>query len=902
MVIRSARTGCPMGKAMDRVRSFLNLERGEETPVFLLFSYLTLIMMSYIITKAARDGLFLQKFSAYMLPWVYLGIAALIGFVVSVYVKLSGRIGQSAVIGGSLLFFIGNLLLLWWGVRRQWTPTTWIFYIWTSIFGIIVVTQVWTVANQVLDLRQAKRLFPLISSGAILGSTLGGFTAARLAKLKSVGTDNLMLVLIPLLILAGIVAQRLLARHSLSRATQRKSEKRPDFKTALRTIKASPYLKLIVLLLALSNIVTLVVGIQFAEVVKHTFAVKNQITAFMGSFTAYFSLFSFLLQVLAGSWLVRKFGVRWIILVLPLALTAGTLVLFAFPLALWAGIVLKGSDHTLRYSVDRANTELLYLPLPQSTKAEVKAVTDMVMQRLADGVGALLVLFVTLILKGGQISLCILDLILLASWLGAALRMRREYVKTLWGALVEGRDLGRDVTRTLVDGRSYPGVMTMLAAQDEDVVLRGIEMAVAAGHLKWIPRGLISHPSPRVRLKALEIIPLTEHELLDRVQNDTNSSVRASAILRVAQQTSAVGYRSAALTRFLKSSDLRLRLSALMGLARQREPATPGTVKRALDQIATDLPWDSPAWNDVAEALGEMTHLEAAELHLRLLQHPNPQVKRQAILSAGAAGHRELVPFLVPLLSDAEWAPDARMALREYGPRILGTLADTLRDPTENIEVRRSIPLVLAYIPYQPSVDILLDGLFDYDGLVRYRAIRALGKLRLVDPSLHFDPQKVVMGIREDGEKTLAFQQAQASLYPQDGSKDLLLQLLKDKYERGKDRVFRLLALLLPPRAAIGSILVIREGDRLATAKVIELLDNLLPGKLKDVVLPLIEPSGRGRKSGRTRQQILSAFLSDPDPILRECAADAVRKQRWPEVVGLEPLLARVEEGTSHGR
>jgi hypothetical protein len=209
---------------------------------------------------------------------------------------------------------------------------------------------------------------------------------------------------------------------------------------------------------------------------------------------------------------------------------------------------------------------------------------------------------------------------------------------------------------------------------------------------------------------------------------------------------------------------------------------------------------------------------------------------------------------------------------------------------------------VLAYIPYQPSVDILLDGLFDYDGLVRYRAIRALGKLRLVDPSLHFDPQKVVMGIREDGEKTLAFQQAQASLYPQDGSKDLLLQLLKDKYERGKDRVFRLLALLLPPRAAIGSILVIREGDRLATAKVIELLDNLLPGKLKDVVLPLIEPSGRGRKSGRTRQQILSAFLSDPDPILRECAADAVRKQRWPEVVGLEPLLARVEEGTSHGR
>lgn len=229
-------------------------------------------------------------------------------------------------------------------------------------------------------------------------------------------------------------------------------------------------------------------------------------------------------------------------------------------------------------------------------------------------------------------------------------------------------------------------------------------------------------------------------------------------------------------------------------------------------------------------------------------------------------------------------------------------MADTLRDPTEDIEIRRNIPLVLAYIPDQTSVDILLGALEDYDGLVRYRSIRALGKLRLVDPSLHFDPKKVVTCIRDDGKKTIGFQQAQASLYPQDGSKDLLLQLLKDKFERGKDRVFRLLALLLPPRAAMGSIIVIREGDRLATAKVIELLDNLLPGKLKDVVLPLIEPSARWLKLDRTRQQILASFLNDPDPILRECAADAVRKKRWPEVTGLEPLLARVEEGTSHGR
>jgi len=68
---------------MNRVRAFLNLEQGEEIPVLLLFSYLTLILTCYMITKAARDGIFLHRFSAMSLPYVYIGIGVLIGFIVA---------------------------------------------------------------------------------------------------------------------------------------------------------------------------------------------------------------------------------------------------------------------------------------------------------------------------------------------------------------------------------------------------------------------------------------------------------------------------------------------------------------------------------------------------------------------------------------------------------------------------------------------------------------------------------------------------------------------------------------------------------------------------------------------------------------------------------------------------
>jgi AAA family ATP:ADP antiporter len=895
------RVGCPKGKAMDRVRSFLNLERGEEIPVLLLFSYLTLVLTSYIITKAIRDGLFLHKFSPYMLPYVYLGIAAVIGFVVSVYLRISARVGQAAVILGSLVFFIGCILLQWWAVARmQWVPATWIFYVWTSIFGIIVVTQVWTVSNYVLDLRQAKRLFPLIASGGILGSALGGFLAAHLAKLPSVGTDNLMLVLIPILVLVGITAQVLLARYSHSREQRGEMSGRKDFRAALKTIAKSPYLKLIVALLALSNIVTLVVGIQFADVVKHAFPAKNQITSFMGSFSAYFSLFSFLLQVLAGSRMVEKFGVRVMLLVLPLALTGGTVLLLAFPMALWAGTVLKGSDHTLRYSIDRATTELLYLPLPQSIKSEVKAVIDMVMQRVADGVGALLVLFVTLVLRGGQVSLCILNLTVLTLWLWVVLRTRKEYVVTIRSRLTDRPALPKSTLRMVFgDQGSVATLRTMLASRDEEVVLYAIDMALAIGRKDWVTSDLLNHPAPRVRLRALEVVAVSERELLARVQSESNSTVRASALLR-ASRVAQPGQPDALIAQLLSAPDLKVRLSALVCLAR-REDADRGTIREVLDQTVGKLEPTSKEWKDVAETLGEIPHPAAVDLHLRLLQHSDPAVKKQAILSAGRAGRREPVPFLVPMLGDPRWAPDARVALREYGPRILGTLADVFKDPTENLEIRRNIPLVLAYIPYQESVEILLDGLFDYDGLLRFRAIRALGKLRVLDPDLRFDAQKVSLRIREECEHSVWFQQALAALYPREGNKDLLLQLFRDKISRGRDRIFRLLTLLLPPTAAVASFLALTEDDRLRRASVAEFLDNVLPGKLKDCILPVIEPRQRLWKQRQDTRQILQACLRSPDPILRECAADAIAKRRWPEYPGVEPAMTRLSKGFNNG-
>ena len=60
------------------------------------------------------------------------------------------------------------------------------------IFGILLISQFWTLANDIYDPRQARRMFGFIGGGASLGGAAGrGITAFTV---DNVGTNNLLLV------------------------------------------------------------------------------------------------------------------------------------------------------------------------------------------------------------------------------------------------------------------------------------------------------------------------------------------------------------------------------------------------------------------------------------------------------------------------------------------------------------------------------------------------------------------------------------------------------------------------------------------------------------------------------------------------------------------------------------
>ena len=204
-----------------------------------------------------------------------------------------------------------------------------------------------------------------------------------------------------------------------------------------------------------------------------------------------------------------------------------------------------------------------------------------------------------------------------------------------------------------------------------------------------------------------------------------------------------------------------------------------------------------------------------SQLLVPLLLDPNPRVAEEAMRSVRQIGQRDFlfVPALVSLLRNRRLKGAARDVLVGYGEEVVAALEHFLRDPDEDIWVRRHIPATLARIPSQKSMDVLvaaLDG--ETDGFLRFKLVSAIDRLRREHAELTFDTKPLEALLLREGDALLrvpvaALQPVRARRRsPRDG---LLDEALDEKIARSRNRVFLLLGLLYPlarhRRGALGA-------------------------------------------------------------------------------------------------
>jgi HEAT repeat protein len=240
---------------------------------------------------------------------------------------------------------------------------------------------------------------------------------------------------------------------------------------------------------------------------------------------------------------------------------------------------------------------------------------------------------------------------------------------------------------------------------------------------------------------------------------------------------------------------------------------------------------------------------------VQLLRDESGEVRRYAVESAGRLKKREYVSELIFCLKDPATRTEAAEALAKYGERILGTLEDYLRDSAEQQDIRRAIPQILAKVPTQESVDILLRALGEAG--VAAEAIDALDRIRTENKEINFSGvdvrKKIDAGIKaccqivlEPEGQAACSRKLEPSPEQQKAMDDHLAE------------IFKLMGLIFPQEDMAKAFQNWRAGDRNSVAYAIELLDNALDRPAKEKLLPLIEDIPCEERARKCRSLIKS--------------------------------------------
>ncbi|MEM9489003.1 MAG: Npt1/Npt2 family nucleotide transporter, partial [Myxococcota bacterium] len=820
-------------------RATRTIRAGERRDAWTAFALLLGLIASHSMLETARDALFLAKIPAARLPWVYMAIAVASLLLTQAQARLSS--GQSGRRLLSVWIASAGLvtLLFWLTLSVLGSAGLYALYVWSGVLTTLILVHFWTLLGDIFTITQAKRLYGFIGAGSVLGAITGSGLASALSRI--VAPAELLLVA-ALGLFASAALPALLASGDGEAAEE---SERIGLRASADYVLRQRYARWVALFIVVST-----AGLTFADYLFKSTVAAEVPAAELGSYFAsvYFSLnlLSLLCQLFVVGWLLRRFDVITALALLPVILSLGAIAMLAAP-GLYAALAIKGADGSLRYSVHRTASELLYVPLSDSARRLVKGFIDVLGQRGGQALASITILIVTALTETGRV-IAILLAISTVLWLFCTMRLRTHYLD-LFRRRVQRGQIEHLRAIPDLDLDSYESIVAALDSDSADDVIAALDVLEAEGRHQLVPALTLYHPSPEVVMRALTIIArsrrtraahATEH-LLDH----SCPHVRAAA---------------AAAFSVLSENEQRLRLrlsteeSATVRATIMANLIASGAIVGSDARTHIDSILDHGAVETKIALAHAIAWREASgfeDVLLTLARTTEAEVRQAAVEAMGRLQASEFLPAMVDLLGPESSRHSAIEALVQCGEPGISALRQALADHDLPAVVRWQLPAALSAFLPEPAAAVMLAALPEEpDGMVRYRLLRALERLAQNDPELF-----VGRTAHDLLDRTIADTVGRAYRYldrrlimttagegqPEwvTPGHELLRTILADKERNAIDRLFRLLGLKYPtqpfPRIYRGLT------STQARTSSLELIENILAPPLRGAVIGLID-------------------------------------------------------------
>jgi ATP:ADP antiporter, AAA family len=370
--------------------------RPDETRAMLMaFAYFFFVLSGYFILRPIRDEVAAAS-GVSQLPWLFAGTLTAMLVCNPFFSALVVRFPVRKFIPYTYHFFVSNLLVFYL-VMRIFAPAegsvgdVWtgrVFFVWTSVFNLFVVSVFWCFMADVFRSGQGKRLFGFIGVGGTLGAIVGsGLTALMASRL---GTRNLLLVSAALLELAVlmVVLFPVAARGDGTAVGTEQLDQRPiggSVWAGFRRVVTSPYLAGIAVFLILYTVGNTFLYAEQTDIVGRFFVGRNAQTEVLAKIDFFAQALTVVIEMFLTGRVIRWIGLTATLAVLPVLTMVGFGALGAVPVfaTLAAFIVLRRASN---FSLTNPAMEVLYTVVPREDKYKAKAFIETFVYRGGDQV------------------------------------------------------------------------------------------------------------------------------------------------------------------------------------------------------------------------------------------------------------------------------------------------------------------------------------------------------------------------------------------------------------------------------------------------------------------------------------------------------------------------------------
>ncbi len=370
------------------VRRFVDFHDDDEFKGMLwAAAYGFCIMFAYYVLRPVRDEIAADDRGNLEDLWTAVFVVMVV-VAVPAYSWLASRTSRDVFVPLANRFFIACLIGFWASLAflpieaRPWIDR--VFYVWTSVFALVVVTVFWGLVTDCFRNDQARRLFPFIAVGASLGGICGSEVTAQLAQ--RVPVFSLLLISCVPLEIASWFARRLHRGFATGEVKDAGAAARPLSGNAISGMKAvfaSPYLAGIAGFVALMTFASTVLYFAQSDLVYSAIPDRGERRAFLARVDQVVNVLTIVCEVYVTARVIRWLGVGLALAAIPAAVAIGFGALGLYP-TMATLVVVQVVYRAGRYGVTKPAREVLFTVVSREEKYKSKAFIDAAVYRGGD--------------------------------------------------------------------------------------------------------------------------------------------------------------------------------------------------------------------------------------------------------------------------------------------------------------------------------------------------------------------------------------------------------------------------------------------------------------------------------------------------------------------------------------